>query len=161
VTPGRYLRLRRQAAGLALETVPIDGVAMLAIERDVRAPTDLELWALSQAFDFDVPVLVSIARGVIPDICRGCGCSQWDPCSRMSRRAAAEAAELAVDMLLDPRAFPLEAALHQLLNAARITFELAGFEPDERERSEAYRSIVNYIDPPRRLGDASSTEDDT
>lgn len=80
VSPGGYLRLRRKAAGLGLDDLPIDGTAMLAIERGLRAPTDIEIWALSCAFRFDVAVLVSIARGVIPGLCRVCGCSELDAC---------------------------------------------------------------------------------
>lgn len=80
----------------------------------------------------------------------------------MIRREAADAAQSAAEMLLDHRAFPLEAPLHEILRAARITLELAGFDPDERERGELYRAIVDYIGEdsgPRLLGGASFDED--
>jgi hypothetical protein len=80
MTPGRYLRLRRRAAGLRLDELPIDGTAMLAIERDLRAPTNIEAWGLACAFPFSTVVLVSIGRGLIPGLCRVCGCSEFDPC---------------------------------------------------------------------------------
>ena len=80
MTPGRYLRLRRQAAGLGLDDLALPGLSVLAIERDARAPTDIEVQALTWSFRFSLTVLVSIARGVIPQICRECGCSEFDAC---------------------------------------------------------------------------------
>lgn len=80
MTPGRYLRLRRQAARLRLDQLPIPGTAALAIERDARLPWFEEIGALSGAFNFSISVLGELARGANPGLCRCCGCSQFDAC---------------------------------------------------------------------------------
>jgi hypothetical protein len=80
VTPGRYLRLRREAAGLGLGELPIAGTAALAIELDARPPTADELDALRCAIDFDHHVIAALAAGETPRLCRQCACSEWDPC---------------------------------------------------------------------------------
>lgn len=93
MTPGRYLRLRRRAARLGIDDTPLAGLSVLAIEVGGRAPTDIELWALRCAFAFDVGVLVAIARGIVPQLCRTCGCSESDACvEQISARAAATCA---------------------------------------------------------------------
>jgi hypothetical protein len=79
VTPGRYLRLRRQAAAVRLSDLPI-GVSAVVIELDMRLPTDAEVAALRSAFRFDTALLAAIARGETPRICRVCGCSEIDAC---------------------------------------------------------------------------------
>lgn len=93
MTPGRYLRLRRETAELGIDELPIDGLSVIAIECDARPPTDMELWALGCAFRFDTTVLVSIARGVLPQVCRVCGCSELDAClEQVSVRSTAPCA---------------------------------------------------------------------
>ena len=64
-----------------------------------------------------------------------------------------------------------EEALRYLLPAVQLAMEIAGFDPDETERGQLYRAIVDYIgedspprspggadhpNQPRRLGDAST-----
>lgn len=80
MTPGGYLRLRRIAAGLSLEQLPIDGTAMLAIEHGVRVPTMSELTKLLAAFRFSVRVFLMVRAGGTPRLCRECGCSELDAC---------------------------------------------------------------------------------
>jgi hypothetical protein len=80
VTPGRYLRLRRQAAGLGLADLPIRGLSALVIERDVRPATIIEVDELRCAFQFDTQILAAIGRGTIPRLCSVCGCSELDAC---------------------------------------------------------------------------------
>ena len=80
MTPGRYLQLRRIAAGIAVDGLSLSQDAVEAIEADVRPPTDIELQAMAWAFDFDNAVLIGLARGIQSRLCRTCGCSEWDPC---------------------------------------------------------------------------------
>ncbi|MEO5774912.1 MAG: XRE family transcriptional regulator [Sphingomicrobium sp.] len=77
--PGRYLRLRREAGGCGIDDTPLCGDRLTEIEGG-SAPMDIELWALKNFFRFDVEVLVALGRGIIPDICRICGCTDYDPC---------------------------------------------------------------------------------
>lgn len=80
MTPGRYLKLRRKAAGVGINDAAIPGVSMLAIERDLRLPAQAEVTALARAFPFDRLLLFSISCGMTPRLCRGCACSAWDAC---------------------------------------------------------------------------------
>lgn len=105
VTPGRYLQLRRTAAGLTVEDVaarigtepPVAGqsrVEMLAaIESGEQPLTDDVARALRPVFAFDSVVLgalwaIAAGRDVAPPaICRHCGCSEWDACVLPGGRA--------------------------------------------------------------------------
>lgn len=80
ITPGAYLQLRRQAAGLMVGEVAIDELAVVAIEGDHRPPTEMELQVLAWAFRFSMTVLIGLARGITARLCRTCGCSEFDPC---------------------------------------------------------------------------------
>lgn len=93
--PHEYLRLRRQAAGMSISAVAI---MMMGNSREVPAAMDLirsletagitarhdvTLAALRTAFPFDVDVYRQLRDEPAdrhPRICRGCGCSEWDPC---------------------------------------------------------------------------------
>lgn len=100
MTPGTYLRLRREASGLSVEDVAAriasdprlgerDRVEWLRqIERD-EAPTNVDVAvALAHVFRFSPNILgrlLSIAVGIngeetAPRLCRACGCSQHDAC---------------------------------------------------------------------------------
>lgn len=50
-----------------------------------------------------------------------------------------------------------EVAVASLLEAVAVAIEQAGFHPDETQRGQLYRAIVEYIEP-RPLGDASGQE---
>lgn len=100
MTPGTYLRTRREAVGLSMEkllgmigTVPaipehrrrewLEG-----IENDTIPPDQFALHALRSCFRFDVRVanqLIDIhhyaAALPVPRLCRSCGCSNADPCN--------------------------------------------------------------------------------
>lgn len=96
--PGRYIQLRRQAAGLSIEDVAArigtephvagqSRVEMLrAVEADEQPLTADVMEALRPVFVFDAVILVGlcvIATGGhldLPAICRDCGCSEWDAC---------------------------------------------------------------------------------
>jgi transcriptional regulator with XRE-family HTH domain len=99
VTPGTYLRTRREAAGVSLDqllekigTVPRipehDRRSWLvAIENDTVRPDEFAIVALRDCFKFDVSVLQQLldihhfaAALPAPRICRVCGCSNQDPC---------------------------------------------------------------------------------
>jgi hypothetical protein len=99
LSPGTYLRLRRQAAGLTLEELAMapeilgygslaDALARLeALENDLCAPIDFDqVMALGDHFNFDPHVfvqLVAVRAGRLtpaPDVCRKCGCSWNDAC---------------------------------------------------------------------------------
>lgn len=98
MTPGTYLRLRREAAGLTLdevgfvtETVPsvcarVRSEWIGAIEQGV-VPVSIDVaLALQIAFPFDFDVLVKLcalqARLIdrAPPLCAACGCSEQDAC---------------------------------------------------------------------------------
>ncbi|MEZ0495427.1 helix-turn-helix domain-containing protein [Sphingomonas sp. IW22] len=101
LTPGQYLRKRREAAGLSLddvalcfETVPPIAAAARAewlglVEADaVPLPAGIAD-ALHDAFPFDPRVLAELAYRLADDpdniafgyaVCRSCACSELDPC---------------------------------------------------------------------------------
>lgn len=98
LTPGAYLRHRRQAAMLSIGDVAdmfhtqprwseIDRIDWLQrIEADVEQPTFRTIIVLRACFNFDIGVLgdlVAIAHGAAidpPRLCRICACSEHDPC---------------------------------------------------------------------------------
>lgn len=100
MTPGTYLRLRREAAGLSLDDVALSMETIPSlpgreraewlgqIESDL-APLQVDvLLALEAhpelAFDRDALLaLTSVDAGMptfVPSICRACGCTEYDPC---------------------------------------------------------------------------------
>lgn len=105
LTPGPYLRLRREAAGKSLEDVAAlltttphlhhrDRVEWLAsIEADAMPITDeVLIWLIRiEPFRFDAMLLSRLVRMSngeslrIERICRGCGCSQYDACNDHGR----------------------------------------------------------------------------
>lgn len=100
MTPGTYLKLRRQAAGLSIEDVAamvhtaprlgeIDRCGWIArLESDVAALSPDVIATLSDAFRFSRRVLHQLidARSYgddatdLPRICLVCGCTDQDPC---------------------------------------------------------------------------------
>lgn len=98
ISPGTYLRLRREAAGLTVEdlalrfeTIPHWSVRqrsdwVASIEADVAPVSPGTAVALRWFIRFDPHVLDAlIARHAgyavgIPDICIRCGCSEYDAC---------------------------------------------------------------------------------
>lgn len=99
LSPGAYLRHRREAAMLSIADVAdmfhtqprwseIDRIDWLGrIEADVEQPTFRTIVALRSCFSFDIDVLgdlVAIAHGAAidpPRLCRICACSEFDACS--------------------------------------------------------------------------------
>lgn len=121
LTPAAYLRLRREAAGLTERRV----AGMLAQKaEDVAAALDLvhvletpgnvarrseTLDGLRDVFPFDPDVYRQLATAPVsqhPRICRGCGCSQWDPCGDQ-QHACAWATDTACTRCL-PNVAPVE-----------------------------------------------------
>jgi len=98
MTPGTYLRLRREAAGTSIDDVVamlpteprVDAIARAAWLRGIEAdeaPIGAEvIKALRYAFAFDARVLRWLADlrsspGLLaPRLCRKCACSEFDPC---------------------------------------------------------------------------------
>lgn len=98
ITPGTYLRMRREARGLTrddlalmLETVPPVCAHRRAewidlIERDEMPIAASTIEALRGAFAFDLQILLrlgELASGFdrpAPQLCRSCACSWDDPC---------------------------------------------------------------------------------
>jgi hypothetical protein len=95
LTPAAYLRLRREAvalsqrvvAGMLARTADEVGPALDLIEvletpgNTARRPETLE--SLRAVFSFDPDVYRQLATEpaeLHPRVCRGCGCSEWDPC---------------------------------------------------------------------------------
>lgn len=101
MTPGAYLRKRREAAGLTLEDVAIRvgtmppvsartrGEWLATIEADAAPIAIATAFALRDCFRFDPHVLdalITLHAGhlatepAMPQLCRECGCSWHDPC---------------------------------------------------------------------------------
>lgn len=93
VTPARYLRLRRLAAGLSVDAVARSISAnnqaearalVLLLETDgSKARYRQTIEAFADAFPIDADVYLQLRDTPAeqhPRICRGCGCSEWDPC---------------------------------------------------------------------------------
>lgn len=103
LTPGSYLKHRRQAAHLSIVDVAhrigteprtaehSRGEWLELIEADAAPMTLTTIVALRQVFSFDIHVLWTleqIAQGVMiaaPQLCRICACSEWDACSSAHR----------------------------------------------------------------------------
>ena len=99
MTPGAYLRLRREAAGLSVEQVAErlrtePRIAEFAraewielIEGDAMPAAFSTIVALRCAFRFDLAVLEALAIAqlgafaVAIPICRKCGCTEEDACA--------------------------------------------------------------------------------
>lgn len=106
MTPWRYLKLRREAAGLSIDDVATKLAPRL---RDRSAAADLirsleregtvarhrvTLDRLRSAFAFDPDVYVQLATEPVsrhPQVCIRCGCSQDDACMPEPHQAHASA----------------------------------------------------------------------
>ncbi len=93
LTAAAYLRLRREAAGLTIAGV---ACALARKPEDLATATELvqlleqpgnsarkseTLYALQAVFPFDQEVYGQLANEPAerhPQVCRGCGCSEWD-----------------------------------------------------------------------------------
>lgn len=99
MTPGTYLRTRREAAGVSIEqllgkigTVPHISERerrewLEALEADIARPDAFAIGALRRCFTFDGDVLDQLLdrqhfgeRLPAPRLCRRCACSQDDAC---------------------------------------------------------------------------------
>lgn len=99
ITPGTYLRLRREANGFTIADVAamigttpfVDQEArrqwLALIEADEMPAAPATIAALRGAFPFSIDVLHQLAEhhyGVgapaVPPICRICACTEWDAC---------------------------------------------------------------------------------
>lgn len=82
MTPGTYLRLRREAADVTTDEVDgIEAARLWQIEADQADITGREIVALGRCVDFDVFVLLRLTGGSeSEEICRCCGCTFDDPC---------------------------------------------------------------------------------
>lgn len=54
MTPGHYLKLRREAASIGIDGTVVEPDVLASLEGGQRFPTDIELQALRWAFPFDV-----------------------------------------------------------------------------------------------------------
>jgi hypothetical protein len=92
ITPGTYLRMRREAANLSIEQVAqicwSDGIGLAAAiaaieeaEADHALLEGADLIRLLQAFRFAPSIYWQIAQDLrVPPLCRMCGCSWDDAC---------------------------------------------------------------------------------
>lgn len=95
LTPAAYLKLRREAAGLSIAQVAERLEPRIALRRDVATILDMlerpgatartvsTLRPLKTVFAIDLEVYAQLRDEPAtrhPSICRGCGCSQSDPC---------------------------------------------------------------------------------
>lgn len=92
MTPGTYLQKRRQAAGVSLadtEMLADLGAGELAlIEAGERETTEETVDKLAQIFRFNRIIYRGLAAGRPMQVCRGCGCSTYDPCDDHGRGCA-------------------------------------------------------------------------
>jgi hypothetical protein len=101
VTPGDYLALRRQAAGLSVPDVawivaqkPADRRVIIALigewEADLSVPSPAYVRTLQNAFRFDPYILRQLIAGIgEPELCHACGCSAFDACGHDTHGACA------------------------------------------------------------------------
>ncbi|MFC3579505.1 hypothetical protein [Sphingomonas hylomeconis] len=94
VTPAAYLRLRRKAAGLSVAAAARRIVGERGFDAASRLIRLLEtegvtarhrdmISGLADAFPLDADIYMQLCGAPAhqqPRICRGCGCSEWDPC---------------------------------------------------------------------------------
>lgn len=93
LSPAGYLRLRRKAAGLSVETVArrisannqdeARALVCLLETEGTKARYRETVEGFADAFPIDVDVYMQLRdtpSDQHPRICRGCGCSEWDPC---------------------------------------------------------------------------------
>ena len=93
LSPAGYLRLRRKAAGLSVETVArrisannqdeARALVCLLETEGTKARYRETVEGFADAFPIDVDVYMQLRDtpgDQHPRICRGCGCSEWDPC---------------------------------------------------------------------------------
>jgi hypothetical protein len=98
--PAAYLRLRREAAGLSVEDVATKLAPAAAERAAARALVRLlevdlvvarkarPIERLAACYPLDPAVYYQLAGPAPhPPVCRGCGCSEWDPCQHEERGA--------------------------------------------------------------------------
>jgi len=98
LTPGQYLRTRREAAGLSIADVA-ERIAtsprwaqrlrrgwLDQIEADEMPATFNTIVVLNQVIAFDLRVLValSVEGHAVPRLCIVCACSEADPCDGLA-----------------------------------------------------------------------------
>jgi len=101
MSPGQYLRRRREAAGLSIEDLAVRFNAVpdywsardradwfLTVEADI-APIPAGVAVMLRYFVRFNPIVLDalVARRAglpvpLPRLCRECACSEWDPCER-------------------------------------------------------------------------------
>lgn len=80
MTPGTYLRKRREAAGVTGEGI---GFAVDEVEVDGATITLEHLIGYEAAgVSFDRDILIDLVAGEPAQVCRVCGCSWHDPCDQ-------------------------------------------------------------------------------
>ena len=86
MTPGTYLRKRREAAGLSQLDVArrtrLDQSELSKMERGARPISPIWATLLSVHIGFPDDVLIALIRGdtPAPRVCSECACSEYDPC---------------------------------------------------------------------------------
>lgn len=87
MTPGQYIRLRREAAGLSIGDVMavLAGGGLLSapledIERDQAAPSGMDAALLAWAYGLDDMIIARLKDGEPVQLCAACGCSTGFEC---------------------------------------------------------------------------------
>ncbi|HEX8224492.1 MAG TPA: hypothetical protein VF605_11810 [Allosphingosinicella sp.] len=110
MTPGAYIRLRREAAGLTAAGVEAElgdsvtqlGAALEFLEADRVKATYADARLLGRVFPISPAIVSELGCGTSPAICRGCGCSEFDPCDEGGRACAWAEPDLCTSCLPDP-----------------------------------------------------------
>lgn len=131
MTPGTYLRLRREAAGLTRDdialrtetTPPVSARSraewLARVEADIDPVTFGMAFALARWVRFDPDVLDQLLAaqrspghaGAVPNICRECGCTHRAPCIDVGRQQCCTWASAAKDWCSACAARAVDAAL--------------------------------------------------
>lgn len=121
MTPGAYIRLRRQAAGLTPLEVEAElgedvtrlSVALEFLEADRIKATYGDARLLGRVFPISAAIVSELGCGTSPAICRSCGCSEFDPCDEGGRGCAWAQPDLCTSCLPD-RAAAKPAAVEEV-----------------------------------------------
>ena len=87
MTPGHYIRIRREAAGLSIGDVMavLAGGGVLSapladIEADLVKPSGMDAALLAWAFRLDDMIIARLKDGEPVQLCEACGCSEGFEC---------------------------------------------------------------------------------
>lgn len=172
ITAGRYLRLRREAAGRSIPDVAkiyelqnfrFDQSAWARAEQDETPLNETTLRKVVTAFPFDRRVYDNLVLDLPPGrICRGCGCTWNDPCSSGCAWTSADqdiCTACATPRLVEPvhAAFD-DVALFGARDVGALVDALVGIEPDAAVLCHDGSEIIGIVSRKRSFGGVDRKE---